>query len=169
MKKSMYIFGILALLLAGAACNNSDDGDGQSDEPNWAELAQLTDDTYYVAGYDANSAVPLDDGTAKSKVYLFISENLQDTVGVYNLTEDRLAGPLFDDIYEFPAEIMPSGGVCGFVLFPEKYRYAYPVRINSHRPRTEDDFFSVGCVWDQMLSWIRTNKSIVVESLTKIE
>ena len=32
MKKSMYIFGILALLLAGTACNNSDDGDPQENE-----------------------------------------------------------------------------------------------------------------------------------------
>ena len=32
MKKSMYIFGILALLLAGAACNNADNGDPQENE-----------------------------------------------------------------------------------------------------------------------------------------
>ena len=45
MKKSMYTFGILALMLAGAACNNSDNGDPQGDEfPDGIQPVVLADE-----------------------------------------------------------------------------------------------------------------------------
>jgi hypothetical protein len=171
MKKISTLFcaGVLmsALCAAVTACNEPN-GTELSDEQQRIELAKLTDDVYYVVGSDANTVDLLDDGTAKSWAYLFISENLRDTVGVYNRAEDGRPGPLFDGVFEFPARIMRAG-MNGFMLFRKEYRYAYPVRINSHRPLKEDENFPIVAYALFLPSDIHPNKYIVVESLSKIE
>jgi hypothetical protein len=155
-----------ALCAAVVACNNSN-GD---DEQRRIELAKLTDDVYYVAGYYEGLVEIQDDGTAKCGSYLFISENLQDTVSVYNRigTEDWRPGRLLDGIFEFPAEIMPRS-ITGYVLFSAEYRYSYPVKINSHRPMTENEAFVPDHDMLRPGSSIQPNKYIFVESLSKIE
>jgi hypothetical protein len=175
MKKvsTLICVGVLmsALCTAFVACNNEPNGEDElSDEQQRIELAKLTDDTYYVAGFNVQDVAIQADGTAKCGSYLFISENLQDTVSVYNRIRpvDGYPGKLFDGIFEFPAEIM-YGSVCGFAFFPKEYRYAYPVKIHSHRaPKDDETLFSL-CNAMIMVSDIEPNKFIVVESLSKIE
>lgn len=173
MKKSINLLcaGVLmsALCAGFVACNNPGEQE-LADEQRRIELAQLTDDVYYVAGYYEGLVETQDDGTAKCGAYLFVSENLQDTVNVYNRMspEDWRPGHLFDGIFEFPAEIM-SRSITGYVFFPEEYRYSYPVKINSHRPMTKDEAFVPAHDMYRPGSSIQPNKYIVIESLTKIE
>jgi hypothetical protein len=158
---------LMSILCVAFATCNTNSGEVMSDEQLRIELAKLTDDVYYVAGSSSETWVFQDDGTAKSWLYLFISENLQDTVAVLNRV-GREPGPLFDGIFEFPTEAMVSSAMlCGYYLFPEEYRYAYPVKINSHRPLKEDEFLPIIC-FGGIPSKIGSNKSIVVESLSKI-
>ena len=166
MKKLLSIFCAIALI--GAFCVACESNPG-SNEQRRNELAQLTDDVYYVAGSYSNVAVFYDNGTAKCTAYVFISDNLQDTVSVYNATKDGQPGSLFDGIFDFPAGIMPPPAACGVFFFPEEYRYSYPVRIHSHRPLKKDEIFFAPCLMMGPTSLIRTNKQIVVETLTKIE
>ena len=173
MKKIFTFLGtgaVMIALCAGFWACNEHNGQAQSDEQRRIELAQLTDDVYYVAGYYANLAEIQDDGTAKCAVYLFISENLRDTVSVYNRIspEDWRPGRLLDGIFTFPVEIM-SRSITGYVLFPEEYRYSYPVKINSHRPMTKDEVFVPANDMYRPSSSIQPNKYIVVESLSQIE
>jgi hypothetical protein len=158
-----------ALCVGFTACNKANESE-LTDEQRRIEQAKLTDDVYYVAGYHVQEIAIQDDGTAKCGAYLFVSENLRDTVSVYNRIspDDWRPGTIFDGIFEFPAEIMYAA-VCGFAFFPEEYRYAYPVQIESHRPLKEDETFIGLCNTMIMFSNIRANKHIVVESLSKIE
>ena len=97
---------------------------------------------YYVAGYDASSGVIINDGTAKAGGYLFISEDLKDTLYASNVTEfdnGLLKWGLheIDELFIFPEEIMPTN-ICGGNFFPEKYRFAYKIQM-SYRPMTEEE------------------------------
>jgi hypothetical protein len=176
MKKILTTFcaGVLmSALCAGIfACN--DNGGEMSEEQRRIELAKLTDDVYYVAGYHAMMVERQDDGTAKCGMYLFISDNLRDTVSVYNYIHPENSqsepGMLLDGIFEFPSEIMP-GNICGYVFFPDEYRYTYPVTIESHRPLTETEEINTHVICNTLIlgSNIQPNKYIVVESLSKIE
>ncbi len=157
-----------SLCAAFTACNEPKDSNEWSEQRR-IELAQLTDDVYYVAGSYSNMAFFYDDGTAKCSLYVFVSENLQDTVSVYNATNDLQPSTLFDGIFEFPAEIMPPAAACGIFFFPEEYRYSYPIIINSHRPLKKDESIEPPCLMMGPTSLIRTNKQIVVESLSKIK
>ncbi len=159
----------MSALCTGLVACNEPNGPELSDEQRRIELAKLTDDVYYVAGSYSNVAVIQDDGTAKCSLYVFVSENLQDTVSVYNATNDLQPSTLFDGIFEFPAEIMPPAAACGIFFFPEEYRYSYPIIINSHRPLKKDESIEPPCLMMGPTSLIRTNKQIVVESLSKIE
>ncbi len=161
------------LSVAFTACNDPK-GPGQSDEQRRIELAQLTDDVYYVVGYHAQSVTIQDDGTAKAGIYLLISGNLQDTVSVFNSVADGQfwdVGPLFDGIFNFPAEDMHPNTICGMALFPQDVRYTYEVKINSYRPLTEAEEIGtfVACNAMILVSPIRPNKYIVIESLSKVE
>ncbi len=171
MKKLLSIFCAIALI--GAFCVACESNPG-SNEQRRNELAQLTDDVYYVAGYHAQSVVIQDDETAKAGVYLFISENLQDTVSVFNSVSDGQfwdVGPLFDGLFNFPAEDMHPNTICGMALFPQDVRYTYKVKINSYRPLTESEEIGTVAACNAMImaSPIRSNKYIVVESLSKVE
>jgi hypothetical protein len=90
MKKIMIFFstGVLvgALCTVFTACNN--DVSEQPDKERPIAMAQLADEVYYVAGYHANAGYVVDEetGTVEVGQYLFISENLQDTVCVNNRT-----------------------------------------------------------------------------------
>ncbi len=162
--------GLLMITLCTglAACNEL--SEQERAERLRIEQARLTDDVYYVAGYNAgpNMVFVDDNDTFRSTAYLFISENLLDTVAVHNRTTEGQPGRLFDGIYELPAEFH-KGPVHGFVLFPKECRYSYPVKILSHRPLTEDESLGGFANAYYRASSIQVNKSIVVESLAKIE
>jgi len=171
MKKNVNLFCAVALsihICVGIVACNGPNGHELSDEQRLIEMSKLTDNVYYVVGHDAQDVAIKNDGNAESGGYLFISENLKDTVSAYTRGESQTAYKLFDGIFEFPAEIM-STSVCGFAMFPKEYRYEYPVKILSHRPRRKDEIFNPVCPAFCLESKIRPNKSIVVESLSKIE
>ncbi len=171
MKKiiTFFLAGVaISALSAGFAGCSAQNGENLSDEQRRIELAKLTDEVYYVAGYHSNGVRVDDYGNANAEAYLFISENLRDSVAVYNLTKEGEFGKLLDGIYELPTGIM-SRTVCGYVLFPEEYRYEYPVKINSHRPWNEDEPMLAPCLHIYLSSNLSANKYIVVESLSKTE
>jgi hypothetical protein len=97
---------------------------------------------YYVAGYDASSGVVINVGTAKAGGYLFVSEDLKDTLYASNVTE--LDNGLLkwdvhevDELFIFPEEIMPTN-ICWFNFFPDEYRFSYKIQM-SYRPMTEEE------------------------------
>ena len=119
----------------------------------------LTDSIFYVAGYHVNYVEVQDDGNAESGAYLFISENLKDTVCVYNFVQrentSRGVGNLFDGIFDFPAAIVRPAELCGIFEIPSM-RYAYKVKINSWRPQTEEELKKNASICNAMVphSWI---------------
>ena len=82
----------------------------------------------YIIGYDASSGVDISNNAGKAGGYLFVSENLKDTLGTYNLP---------DNLFTFPAAIMP-GGWCGFTFFPQAYRFTYKVQM-TYRLMTKEE------------------------------
>ena len=96
---------------------------------------------YYVVGYDGECKIDTLKGTAKSGGYVFISEDLKDSLLADNRFEGEKGyyyGTFLDDCIDFPIESMLSEGrYCGFTFFPDKYRFAFKVQINSYRPMTE--------------------------------
>ena len=131
---------------------------------------------YYVVGYDGNVHVDEEKGTAKSGGYLFISENLQDSL----LTSDRILidngecfGVLLDGIIDFPVQSMSSGSTgCGYAFFSEEYRFAFKVHINSYRPMIEEEqknlvrrFTCPGPWW----SAERDFNPVIITSISKIQ
>jgi len=107
---------------------------------------------FYIVGFDGNAEVDVKKGTAKSGGYLFISENLQDSLlannrfeveeGEYWNTGYRM-GNLLDDIIAIPIEAFMSSRNCGFQYFSEEYRFSFKVQINSYRPMTEEEIVDV--------------------------
>ena len=124
----------IALLLIGsfASCSKKEESSSQG--------------IYYVVGFDGSCEVDIQKGTAKSGGYLFISENLQNSLLVNNLFEEERKGEyncyrlgnLLDGIIDIPVEAFLVGG-CGFTYFPEEYRFAFKVQINSYRPMTKEE------------------------------
>ena len=145
-------------------------------EKNSKENNNLAQNVYYVVGYDGSSQIDTLKGTAKSGGYLFISEDLKDSL----LTNNRFKAEgktifdnLLDDIVDIPIEAMISNG-CGFTFFPEEYRFAFKVRINSYRPMTEEERLETVRVifamcYDGLWSSNLKFKPIVIKSILKIE
>ena len=107
---------------------------------------------YYVVGYDGAAEEDIQNGTAKSGGYLFISENLQDSLLANNRFEVKEGedwhcgyrlGNLLDGIIDIPIEAFMNNRACGFQYFPEDYRFAYKVQIDSYRPMSEEEFRDV--------------------------
>jgi hypothetical protein len=125
----------LLLLLAATGCKKIspfDETKGSTSEYS---------NVYYVVGYDGNSEINMENKTAKSGGYLFISEDLKDTLLANNriLIDDKyIMGNLLDDLFAFPAEIMPPTN-CGFTFFcGEESRFAYKVQMR-YRPMIEEE------------------------------
>jgi hypothetical protein len=87
----------------------------------------------YVVGYET-CGFSIDDRTAAG--YIIITEDLQDTLAVYNLPE----------IFEFPLEAFPittpSTGIIN-EAFPEQFRYAFKMRF-SYTLSSEDEVRDLG-------------------------
>jgi len=86
-------------------------------------------DTYYIIGYDVQSGVDIENETGKAGTYLFVSENLKDTLMSCNFP---------DNFFTFSSEIVKPINICGFNLFPEEYRLAYKVQL-TYRLMTEEE------------------------------
>jgi len=133
---------------------------------------------YYVVGYDGAAKVDIQNGTAKSGGYLFISENLKDSLIVNNRKWDEngrfwVYGNLLDGIIDFPAEAMLGGG-CGFTFFPEEYRFTFKMQINSYRPMTEEEKRDVprlvnGMCYNPHRHIVQKFKLVVITSILKIQ
>ncbi|MDR2972446.1 MAG: hypothetical protein LBU83_11050, partial [Bacteroidales bacterium] len=91
---------------------------------------------FYIVGYDVNCGVEILGETAKAKgVYVFISENLKDTVAAF----------LPDNLFSFPIDIMPCCNIFGFNFFPQEYRFAYKVKM-TFVPMTNEELQEAFCV-----------------------
>jgi len=82
----------------------------------------------YIVGYDASSGVDISNNVGKAGGYLFVSENLKDTLAAYNVP---------DNLFTFPAAIMPTNW-CGFNVFPQEYRFTYKVQM-TYRLMTKEE------------------------------
>jgi hypothetical protein len=112
----------------------------------------------YVIGYDVNCGVEIQGETAKANQYVLVSENLKDTMLTNNLP---------DNLFTFPAEIMPQN-IFGFNLFPEKYRYVYKIQM-TYRPKTKEELiFCPGHALYPMLYYFEPTQ-IVITSISKIQ
>ena len=160
------VFSLMIVTIVG--CNKT--VENESNE----ELSRH--DVYYVVGYDGTAEVDIQTGTAKSGGYLFISENLKDSLIVDNRKWDEnrrcwINGNLLDDIIDFPTEAMQVGRYCGFDFFPEAYRFAFKVQINAYRLMTEEEYRDAGRVVNAMCKPsvnIQEFKFIVITSIFKI-
>ena len=63
---------------------------------------------FYIIGYDMQSVLDTANGIGKARVYLLVSENLEDTLATHQLP---------DSLFTFPIEILFSGNCCGFMFF----------------------------------------------------
>ena len=120
----------------------------------------------YLVGY-ATCGLTIENGLGYAKEYIFISEDLKDTLAVYNLPQD---------IYDFPEEIFTETEYhVGNMSFPEQYRYAFKIQLAytvSSEEEVHDRELKVYCVINGMYPWIETYKNcvpIIVNSAQKIE
>jgi len=165
MTTNIFKLAAIALLMAGSfySCTKSEESSSQG--------------IYYVVGYDDDSEVILQNGTiTKSETFLFISENLNDSLFAYNWNPIGIwyydvARGLFD-IIDIPAEMW--SGMCGLALFPEEYSFEYKVQIG-FRSMTKEEM-------SMNLSWIRLVfdfcppnnlrqkfKPVIITSISKIQ
>jgi hypothetical protein len=162
MKINLLLCTAMMLMLAGSfsckqvAMENPDNFD-------------ISGSIYYVAGYSSPN-VGFQDETAKSGGYLFISENLRDTLfaSVRKEFENTYCGIsiLNDELYSFPKEIMPAN-VCGLAFFPKEYRYAYKVQM-TYRLAPEHEIYTVLCTANLPVVNTRA-RHIIITSISKIQ
>jgi hypothetical protein len=136
-------------------------------------------DVYYVVGFDGGSRVGSGIKTAESRGYLFISEDLKDSLMAQsNLTEkmvgdirESLYDNLLDGVVSIPAEAFTGG--CGWTYFTERYRFSFKVKINHHRPATEEEakeFYRVvnSFCYTPFSIEIQGHRPVVITSISKI-
>lgn len=94
--------------------------------------------TCYVIGYNVQTV----DTVGKAGQYLLVSENLKDTFAVCNMP---------DNLFTFPADIVKPANICGFNLFPEKYRHSYKAKMSYRPMTTEEEYhhsgYSCNALW----------------------
>ena len=132
---------------------------------------------YYVVGYYGISQVDSLKGTAKAGGYLFVSENLKDSLFASNyifVHEGGYSGygDLLDGIIVFPMESMALPSICKQeTFFAEEYRFAFKVQINSYRQMTEKEYkpflgpLIALCTFYKPYRY----KPVVITSISKIE
>jgi len=166
--KKIEFFKIAAILLVLAGSFSSCAKRGESSSQG----------IYYVVGYDGNAEVDIQKGTAKSGGYLFISENLKDSLLAMKLIfEEEFSeyryGDVLEGIIDLPIEVFKNGG-CGWCRFPEEYRFDFEVQINSHRAMTKEEskhtarFINAMCYNPFWHSGERY-KHVVITSISKIQ
>ena len=140
-KIGFFKIAAILLMLAGSFFSCAKRGESSSQDTHQG--------IYYVVGYDGSAEVDIQKGTAQSGGYLFISENLKDSLLVNNRFEVKEGefnsyrlGDLLNGIIDIPVEAFLEGG-CRFTYFPEEYRFVFKVQINSYRPMTEEEKLDV--------------------------
>ena len=141
------------------------------------KVESSTQGIYYVVGYDGATEVILQNGTARSETFLFLSENLKDSLFAYNWNpvDSRyydLTGSLFDNFIDIPTEILSNS--CGIAVFPEEFRFACKVYI-TYRQITEEEI-ARNLTWGRVVIDIcppdilrQKFKPIIITSISKIE
>ena len=135
---------------------------------------------YYVVGLDGGSRVGSGIGIVESRGYLFISEDLKDSLMAQSNSTEKMEGDireihwdnLLDGVVSIPAEAFTGG--CGWSYFTEKYRFSFKVKINHHRPVTEEEakeFYRLvnGFCYNPFDNEIRGHKPVVITSISKIK
>jgi hypothetical protein len=135
---------LVGICLSAVSCDKlhptqPPDIEGDDDTNNIAYQSGV----FYVVGFDGIGEVDSMTGTAKSGGYLFISENLEDSLIVNNRELESgkgwVNGNLLDGIIDFPMEsMMYPYKYCGFTFFREEYRFAFKVQL-SYRPATYEE------------------------------
>jgi hypothetical protein len=118
------------------------------------------DSIFYVVGYDVNCGVEIQDSTAKAVVYVFVSEDLKDT----------LAAKLSDSLFIFPAKIMPCCNIFGFNLFPQEYRFVHKVQM-TYQFMTREEWEEVMCTgtWNKPMLYSFEPTYVVITSIAKMQ
>ena len=122
--------------------------------------------TGYLVGYET-CGLTIENGEGQAKGYIFISEDLKDTLAVYNLPQD---------IFVFPAEIFPTTNVYEInVSFPEEYRNVFKVQLG-YTVSSDQELRKLGllvyCILNSFEMTRITYKNpipVIVNSANKIE
>ena len=149
----------LSVLISGDVTNNFVAIDGYVSEGkgntvtlnglyNTVEITTMSKNeggVYYVVGYYGIGQIDSLKGTAKAGGYLFVSESLKDSLFVSNFVfegDEYRYGNLLDGVIDFPTESMAYPDILceQEAFFPEEYRFAFKVQINSYRPMTEEEY-----------------------------
>ncbi|MCL1943077.1 MAG: hypothetical protein FWF54_05960, partial [Candidatus Azobacteroides sp.] len=147
---------------------NAKDDAWPSDLAEWKILNKndYKQTTGYIVGYET-CGLTIENGTGHAKGYIVISEDMKDTLTVYNLPQD---------IYSFPAKIFPETQVWHVnVSFPEQYRYAFKLHMK-YTVSSEEEIQHLGlkeyCTISAMYPIIETYKNcvpVIVNSAEKAE
>jgi len=158
---------ILLISLVATSCKKTPLPDEAENNPDKTERMMG-----YVVGYDGTHVIQ--NGIVKSGGYLFISEDLRDTLLANNRTlvdDEYVMGNLLNDLFVFPLQIMPNTE-CGFTFFAqEDVRFAYKVSM-TYRPMTEEELQDVPRLVNAMCynPYLTHNfKCIVIESIFKVQ
>ena len=112
----------------------------------------------YIIGYDVCSGVHIENDEGKAGGYLFVSENLKDTLAAYNLP---------DNLFTFPAAIMPKN-IFGFNLFPQEYRFTYKIQMTYRlMTKEEQQEASKPCITLYLLKYPINPVYIFIQSISK--
>ena len=146
MKKKTFLLNILVVLITvSMACYKPIDNNNS---------------VYYIAGYNVQSVLRSENGIEKVEQYWLVSENLKDTLATNNFP---------NNLFDFPTEIIKPVNICGFYPFPEKYRFAYKVKM-TYKPMTEEEYrnaiYVCNTFW--VVSPIRA-KYVHITSISKIQ
>jgi hypothetical protein len=131
---------------------------------------------YHVVGNDRYYEVDEQNGTLNFGGYLFISENLKDSLMTNNHLKYNDLGDLLVGIIDFPITMYYSTSPCGFAYFPKEYRCAFKVQINSYRPTTEEEEWYLDRAIPAICAtptWYKRElamfQSVVITSISKIQ
>jgi len=90
--------------------------------------------TGYIVGYEICD-LKIENGLGRAQAYIVISENLKDTLAVFNLPAD---------IYDFPAEIFTENRLWMLnAAFPEQYRYSFKILLE-YTKSSEKEIYNLG-------------------------
>jgi hypothetical protein len=120
----------------------------------------------YIAGYET-CGLTFQNGIGQAKGYIVISENLKDTLAVYNLPQD---------LFRFPEEIfLERKHHIVNTSFPEQYRNSFKVRL-TYILSSKEEVYSLGlkeaCIIPAMYQIIETYRNcvpVIIYSAIKIK
>jgi hypothetical protein len=181
--KMKILFSITFLFSALFFFNCSNDADSEKEHKNnvaqESEREAISAHTQggeyvdgYIAGYET-CGLEISDGNGIAKAYIVITEDLKDTLAVYNLPRD---------IYAFPENLFPDAKSKGLINASfrtnddtTQYRYAFKIRFN-YASTSEETLQELGlkedCVVPAIYLVRRTYENcmpVVIQSAIKIQ